>query len=71
MPGSIAQAVDANPDQRRARAAFADAAVRKRLPDLDNELPPETDQTPEAMARFLSSEIEKWPVIKKAGITAQ
>jgi tripartite-type tricarboxylate transporter receptor subunit TctC len=55
-----------------ARAAFADAAVRKRLLDLGNELPPEADQTPEAMARFLRSEIDKWvPVIKKAGITAQ
>ena len=54
-----------------ARAAYADAA-RKRLFDLGNELPPEVDQTPEAMGRFLKSEIDKWvPVIKKAGITAQ
>ena len=55
-----------------ARAAFADAAVRKRLLDLGNELPPEADQTPEAMARFHKSEMDKWvPVIKSAGITAQ
>jgi len=55
-----------------ARAAFADVAVRKRLLDLGNELPPATDQTPEAMGRFLKSEIDKWvPVIKKAGIAAQ
>ena len=55
-----------------ARAAFADAAVRKRLLDLGNELPPEADQTTEAMARFLKSETDKWvPVIKAAGITAQ
>jgi tripartite-type tricarboxylate transporter receptor subunit TctC len=55
-----------------ARAAFAEVAVRKRLLDLGNELPPATDQTPEAMGRFLKSEIDKWvPVIKKAGIAAQ
>jgi tripartite-type tricarboxylate transporter receptor subunit TctC len=55
-----------------ARAAFADATVRKRLLDLGNELPPEADQTPEAMARFHNSEMDKWePVIKSAGITAQ
>ncbi len=55
-----------------ARAAFADATVRKRLLDLGNELPPESDQTTEAMARFLKSETDKWvPVIKAAGITAQ
>lgn len=55
-----------------ARAAFADAGVRKRLLDLGNELPPVADQTPEAMARFHKSEMDKWvPVIKAAGITAQ
>ena len=55
-----------------ARAAFADAAVSKRLLDLGNELPSAADQTPEAMGRFLKSEIDKWvPVIKKAGIAAQ
>lgn len=55
-----------------ARAAFADESVRKRLLDLGNELPSAADQTPEAMSRFLKSEIDKWvPVIKRAGITAQ
>ena len=55
-----------------ARAAFADEGVRKRLLDLGNELPSTADQTPEAMSRFLKSEIDKWvPVIKRAGITAQ
>ena len=43
-----------------ARAAYADGAVRKRLLDLGNELPPAADQTPEAMGRFLKSEIDKW-----------
>ena len=55
-----------------ARAAYTDATVSKRLFELGNELPPTADQTPEAMGRFLKSEIDKWvPVIKKAGITAQ
>ena len=40
--------------------------------DLGNELPPEADLTPDAMARFLKSELNKWvPVIKAAKITAQ
>ena len=55
-----------------ARAAFKDPATRKKLMDLGNELPPEADLTPDAMARFLKSELNKWvPVIKAAKITAQ
>lgn len=55
-----------------ARAAFNDPATRKKLLDLGNELPPEADLTPEAMSRFLKSEIDKWvPVIKAAKISAQ
>jgi tripartite-type tricarboxylate transporter receptor subunit TctC len=55
-----------------ARAAFNDPATRKKLLDLGNELPPEADLTPEAMTRFLKSEIDKWvPVIKAAKISAQ
>jgi tripartite-type tricarboxylate transporter receptor subunit TctC len=66
-PGEVIDKLNA-----AARAAYADAAVSKRLFDLGNELPPVVDQTPEAMGRFLKSEIDKWvPVIKKAGITAQ
>ena len=55
-----------------ARAALKDEGVRKRLLDLGNELPSEADQTPQALGRFVVSEIEKWgPVINAAGITAQ
>ena len=55
-----------------ARSALKDEAVRKRLLDLGNELPVEADQSPEALGRFVSSEIDKWtPVIKAAGITGQ
>ena len=55
-----------------ARAALKDEAVRKRVLDLGNELPEDADQTPEALGRFVNSEIDKWtPVIKAAGITGQ
>jgi len=55
-----------------AQQALGDEATRKRLLDLGNELPGETDQSPEALGRFVSSEIGKWvPVIKAAGITGQ
>ena len=55
-----------------ARAAFADPVTRKKLLDLGNELPLDADLTPDAMARFLKSEIDKWvPAIKAAKITAQ
>jgi len=55
-----------------ARAAFNDPATRKKLLDLGNELPVDADLTPDAMARFLKSELNKWvPVIKAAKITAQ
>lgn len=55
-----------------ARAALKDEATRKRLLDLGAELPDEAGQTPEALAKLVSSEIDKWvPIIKKAGVTAQ
>jgi len=35
-------------------------------------LPDEAGQTQEALAKLVSSEIDKWvPIIKKAGVTAQ
>ena len=55
-----------------ARQVLRDEAIRKRLLDLGNELPTEANQTPEALGRFVLSEIDKWvPVIKSAGITGQ
>lgn len=55
-----------------AKAVLKDQATRQRLLDLGNELPTDANQTPEALGRFTSSEIEKWvPVIKAAGITGQ
>jgi len=54
------------------REALADPAVRKRLEDLGQEIPPPDQQTPEALRAHHKAETEKWwPVIKAAGIKAQ
>jgi tripartite-type tricarboxylate transporter receptor subunit TctC len=55
-----------------AKAALKDENTRKRLLELGAELPDEAGQTPEALAKLVSSEIDKWvPIIKSAGVTAQ
>ena len=47
--------------------ALADPAVRARLADLGQEIPPRDQQTPEALAAFHKAEIDKWwPIIKAA-----
>jgi tripartite-type tricarboxylate transporter receptor subunit TctC len=53
--------------------ALADPAVRQRLTDdLDLEIPPRQQQTPEALGAFQRAEIDKWwPIIKAAGIRAE
>ena len=49
--------------------ALADPAVRKRLADIDQDVPPRDKQTPEALGAHHMAEIEKWwPIIKAAGI---
>ena len=54
------------------RQALADPAVRKRYADLALELPPDDQQTPEALGALQRAEIEKWwPIIKAANIKAQ
>ena len=54
------------------REALADPAVRKRLEDLGQEIPPPEQQTPEALRAHHRAETDKWwPVIKAAGIKAQ
>ena len=50
-------------------AALSDPAIRKKFADQSYELTPREDLTPEHLAAFHKSEIEKWwPIIKKAGI---
>jgi tripartite-type tricarboxylate transporter receptor subunit TctC len=48
---------------------LADSAVRHRLADLGQEIPPREQQAPDALAAHQRSEIEKWwPIVKAAGI---
>jgi tripartite-type tricarboxylate transporter receptor subunit TctC len=52
--------------------ALADPAVRRRLVDLGQEIPPREQQTREALGAHHKAEIDKWwPVIKAAGIKAE
>jgi len=53
-------------------AALADPTVRRRLADLGQEIFPPDQQTPEVLAAFQGSEIEKWwPIVKAANTTAE
>ncbi len=52
--------------------ALADPAVRKRLAELGQDIPPREEQTPEALGAYHKAEIEKWwPIIKAANIKAE
>ena len=52
--------------------ALADPAVRQRLADMGQEIPPREQQTPEALAAFQRAEIEKWwPIIKAANLRVE
>jgi tripartite-type tricarboxylate transporter receptor subunit TctC len=57
---------------RAAQDALEDTVVRRRLMDLGQEIYPREQQTPEALAAFHRSEINKWwPMLKAAGIRAE
>jgi tripartite-type tricarboxylate transporter receptor subunit TctC len=52
--------------------ALADPAVRARLAELGQEIPPRERQTPEALAAHQKAEIEKWwPIVKAANIKGE
>jgi tripartite-type tricarboxylate transporter receptor subunit TctC len=52
--------------------ALADPAVRKRLADIGQAIPPRELLSPEALAAYHKAETEKWwPIIKAAGIKAE
>jgi tripartite-type tricarboxylate transporter receptor subunit TctC len=52
--------------------ALADPLVARRLTELAQELPARERQTPEALAAYQKSEIEKWwPIVKAAGIKVE
>ena len=49
--------------------SLSDPAVRRRLADLGQELPPSNQQTPQALAAFQKAEIDKWlPILKAANV---
>ena len=50
-------------------AALAIEAIRKKFADQSYELTPRAQHTPEYLAQFHKSEMDKWwPIIKAAGI---
>ncbi len=52
--------------------ALADPAIQKRFSDLGLDVAPRAQQTPEGLAAFQKTEIDKWwPIIKAAGIGVQ
>jgi tripartite-type tricarboxylate transporter receptor subunit TctC len=51
---------------------LADSAVRQRLVELGQQIPPRDQRTPAALAAIQKAEIEKWwPIIKAANIKAE
>jgi tripartite-type tricarboxylate transporter receptor subunit TctC len=52
--------------------ALADPSIRQTIAERSMEIPPRSEQTPEALGAFHRAEIEKWwPIIKAAGIKGE
>jgi tripartite-type tricarboxylate transporter receptor subunit TctC len=55
-----------------ARTAMADPALRQRLSNLGQQIPPPEQQSAAALAAYTKAEIDKWhAIIKEAGIKAE
>jgi tripartite-type tricarboxylate transporter receptor subunit TctC len=53
-------------------AALADTSVQQRLTEIGQQIFPANQQSPEALAAFQKTEIEKWwPIVKAANIKAE
>jgi hypothetical protein len=53
-------------------AALSHPTLRHRLIELEQEIPPREQLSPEALGAFQKSEIEKWwPIIRAANIKAE
>jgi tripartite-type tricarboxylate transporter receptor subunit TctC len=51
---------------------LADPAVRQRLIEMGQEIPPRDQQTPEALRARHTADIEKWwPIMKAANIRSE
>jgi tripartite-type tricarboxylate transporter receptor subunit TctC len=51
---------------------LTDPAMRQRLAQMGEEIPPREQLTPEALGAFQKAEIEKWwPIIKAANIKGE
>jgi tripartite-type tricarboxylate transporter receptor subunit TctC len=54
------------------QTVLAEPGLRARVSQLGQEIFPREQQTPDGLAAFQRSEIEKWwPIIKAAGIKAE
>jgi hypothetical protein len=52
--------------------ALADPGLRERFAEIGQDVPPRDQQTPEGLAAYQKSEIEKWwPIVRSAHISVE